>query len=206
MAVVVGAGAVGLRKCVLLQSAGWQVRVVDPRAETLPHGVERVATEYDGTLLSGAQLVVACTNRAEVNARVVADALARGQLVCDATDPVRGNFVFPATWSNGPVQLTLSTGGAAPALAKRLVRELGESLPPSMPEYVALLAELRTLVMNTVPDGPTRGAVLRRLAGAECQARFEREGAEKVRDEVHRWMNPCDNATGQSDHHHGATS
>jgi precorrin-2 dehydrogenase / sirohydrochlorin ferrochelatase len=184
LALVVGAGAVGLRKCAVLRAAGWRVRIVDPRVKTVPDRVELIATKYHPSLLTDARLVVACTGHADVNAQVLADALDQGKLVCDTMEPTRGNFVFPATWSHGPVQLALTTGGAAPALAKRLVRELGESLPPNLPEFVGLLAELREIVLDKISDESTRRALLRRLASAEFQERAERDGVDRLRRQV----------------------
>jgi siroheme synthase-like protein len=188
LAVVVGAGAVGLRKCTLLQAAGLRVRLVDPLLQEVPDGVEGVRQEYDRGVLDGALLVVACTNQADVNARVVADALVQHQLVCDTTDPSRGNFVFPATWSSRPIQLTVSTSGAAPSLAIRLARQLGESLDPTLPAFVELLAELRAEVLGRFVEEPTRRAWLRRFASAEFQERVKTNGVNVVRSEVLREM------------------
>jgi siroheme synthase-like protein len=186
LAVVVGAGAVGLRKCTLLQAAGLRVRLVDPLLETVPDGVEVVRQEYHRNFLAGALMVVVCTNRSDVNARVVADALAQHQLVCDTTDPSRGNFVFPATWSSGPIQLSVSTGGAAPSLAIRLARQLGESLEPTLPAFVELLAELRAEVLRRLTDEATRREWLRHFASTEFQRRVKTNGVELVRAEVIR--------------------
>ena len=188
LAVVVGAGAVGLRKCALLRAAGLRVRLVDPLLQAVPDGVEGIQLDYRAEVLAGAMLVVACTDRPDVNAQVVADALGQHKLVCDTTDPSRGNFMFPATWSSGPIQLSVSTGGAAPSLAIRLARQLGESLDATLPAYVELLAELRREVLARFTEEPTRREWLRRLASEEFQERVRLHGLDLVRDEVLREM------------------
>ena len=184
LAVVVGGGAVGLRKSEVLRAAGLRVRLVDPILQNVPTGVEGLQQTYEANVLDGALLVLACTNCADVNAQVVADALAQDKLVCDTTEPARGNFVFPATWSSGGIQLSVSTGGAAPSLAIRLARQLGESLDSSMPVYVELLARLRTKVLQRFADEPTRREWLRKFASAEFQERVRKIGVDVIYGEV----------------------
>ncbi len=184
LAVVIGAGAVGLRKCAMLLAAGFRVRLVDSLVSNVPGGVEAVAQHYHADVLLGAFLVVVCTNRAEVNSQVVADCTARNLLVCDTTEPTRGNFVFPATWSSGPIRVSVSTGGAAPTLAIRLAKQLGDSLDASLPDYVALLAELRAEVLQRLTDELTRRTWLRKFASVEFQEWVKSVGVEEARSKV----------------------
>ena len=73
LCVVVGAGAVGRRKAEGLARASARVRLVDPAAggsADAPEGVERLDRAYEPALLAGAMLVFACTDDADLNARI----------------------------------------------------------------------------------------------------------------------------------------
>ena len=100
---VVGGGAVGRRKAGVAARDGARVRVLDPLPRPPDfddHGVEWIASAYDKAWLAGVACVFACAT-AEVNAVVVADALACGLLVSDAAVPERGNFTLPAVATSG---------------------------------------------------------------------------------------------------------
>lgn len=53
------------------------------------------------------------------------------------------DFHAPATVRRGPLLFTVSTGGAAPGLARRLAQNLSESFGPDWEEHVAQLAAQR---------------------------------------------------------------
>ena len=137
--VVVGGGAVGQRKAAAAREAGAVVRVIDPKpAGAEEPGVEWVADVYRATHLVGAGLVFAC-GPPDVNAQVVADATARGIWVNSATSPSEGDFVLPAAARRGGITLAVSTGGASPALARRIRDKLEAEIDPALVEWVALL-------------------------------------------------------------------
>src|SRR5215469_11715023 len=130
-AVVVGGGNVGARKAGALAAAGFPVlvvalRIADDRLRSLqpPHRVEERA--YRDGDVRGAALVVAATNDEAANAQVVADARAAGILVCDATDPQRGDFTFPATLHRGPLTIGVSSAGVTPAFSKRVADTIAQ--------------------------------------------------------------------------------
>jgi siroheme synthase-like protein len=119
-ALVVGGGAVALRKTRGLAAAGLPVRVVSPEFAPgftdLP-GVTLVPARYRAGHLRGATLVFACTNDRAVNRRVGLAARTRGLPVLVADAPEESTFVSPAVTRTGGVVAAISTGGASPALA-----------------------------------------------------------------------------------------
>ncbi len=134
--VVIGGGDVALRKVNLLRSAGARVTVISPEAHQgiralADNGeIEWRAEAYGDDHLAGARLVMAATNLAEVNARVAQTARQAGIPVNVADNPDKGSFITPSIIDRSPVMIAVSTGGAAPVLA-RLIRTRLEALIPA---------------------------------------------------------------------------
>ncbi|MDB5313141.1 MAG: sirC [Gemmataceae bacterium] len=178
--VVVGGGPVGRRKARAAGAAGAVVRVVDPRpAEGLP-GVVWVVDPYTPDHLAGAALVFACASP-EVNARVVADAKTRGVWVNSASDPDQGDCFLPAVVRQGGLTLAVSTGGASPALARRVREQLGAGFDAAFAGWVQLLNEIRPEVLAAVADPEKRRALLDALADWPWLDRLRAEGPDAVR-------------------------
>lgn len=139
---VVGGGAVALRKLEGLLACGADVTVVSPtlhpEVEALV-GSGRVAGErrpYRRGEAAGYRLVVAATDDPAVNKAVFEDGEAAGVWVNTADDPASCSFTLPSVVRRGPIMVTVATGGHSPAMSAWLGRhvqsELGE-------EYVVLL-------------------------------------------------------------------
>jgi precorrin-2 dehydrogenase len=178
--VVVGLGAVGLRKARSLVEAGARVVGVDPNPTEVIPGLEVVAESYRAEHLDGASLAFAAAT-AEVNRSVVADAKRLGIWVNSASDPSEGNFTLPATWRDGPLSLTVSTSGASPALASNLRDRAAAALGPSAAGLVRLLAELRPEVLATIPDPEGRRRALAEAAHPRWLDHFAAEGPDATR-------------------------
>ena len=145
---VVGGGTVGLEKAKGLLECGAIVTVVSPEIEPelqlLPVRWRR--KQYDSGDLDGNFLVVAATPDRPVNRRVFEDAEARS-LLCNVVDDAElCSFILPAVYRRDPIALAVSTGGASPALAKRLRDELGEQIDERHVELAYRLRELRPWV------------------------------------------------------------
>jgi precorrin-2 dehydrogenase/sirohydrochlorin ferrochelatase len=141
---VVGGGRVGLEKAKGLLECGASVTVVAPRVEpeleTLP--VRWRPRRYERADLAGSFLVVAATSDRALNRRVFLDAEERS-LLCNVVDtPELCSFILPAVHRRDPITIAVSTGGASPALARRLRDELGARVGD---EHVALARRLREL-------------------------------------------------------------
>lgn len=181
-AIVVGGGTVGRRKAGVLLDGGFRVRVVDPGADPLPN-VEWTAEPYRAEHLAGAFLAVAAATPG-VNRLVVADARRSGLLVCDAADPTAGDIVFPAVVRRGGLTLAVSTGGTSPALAARLRDRFADEFGTEYAEWVGLLAELRPLVLASIPDPAARRRVLADLADDRWRVRLRQVGIAAARAEM----------------------
>jgi precorrin-2 dehydrogenase/sirohydrochlorin ferrochelatase len=188
LAVVVGGGPVGRRKTAALRAAGARVRLVclEPRpAEEIDAGIDWLAESYEPRHLDGAVLVFAA-GPAALNERVVADARARGVWVASASDPPAGDFITPSTVRRGELVIAVSTGGAVPALARRVRERLEEELDDHFAAWLLLLAEVRPLVRACVPDEDSRRRMWDELTRWEWLDRVRREGVETVRAALRR--------------------
>ena len=141
---VVGGGTVALEKILGLLDCGARVTVVAREVSDAVAGlpVELHERAYESRDLDGRFLVVAATNDEALNRHVHADAEARS-LLCNVVDvPALCSFILPAVHRVDPIAIAVSTGGASPALAKRLRDEIAKVVGE---EHAVLARELRAL-------------------------------------------------------------
>ena len=145
LCIVVGGGEVAARKVALLLQAGASVRVVSPQlGETLARqagqgSLSHRAEKFVPTDLDGASIVIAATDDEAVNRQVARAAEERRIPVNVVDSPDLCSFVMPAIIDRSPLVLAVSSGGAAPVLA-RLLRARLESLIPASYGRLATLA------------------------------------------------------------------
>jgi len=126
--VVIGGGIVATRKIRSLLAAGAKVTIISPQTKRLSKKVRWIRRTYRRGDLAGAYLVIAATDSLTVNEAVCREAKRRRQLVNCVAPPAAGNFIVPALARRGRIAIAISTGGASPALAKRLRQELEQFL------------------------------------------------------------------------------
>lgn len=88
-------------------------------------------------------MVFAATDRREVNAAVAREARKRGIPVNVADSPAEGDFALPSTLRRGRLQVAVSTGGASPALARRIRQELEDAFAFEWANLVEELSRAR---------------------------------------------------------------
>jgi len=140
---VIGAGKVAARKIRTLLKAGARITVISPQATRLPKAVRWIRRAYRRGDLAGARLVIAATDNLPVNEAVCAEAKRRRQLVNCIAPPSAGNFIVPALIQRGGITLAISTGGASPAFAKRMRRDLECFLADGYPELLRKMSKQR---------------------------------------------------------------
>jgi precorrin-2 dehydrogenase len=122
-AVIIGGGAVALRKLRTLLTAGAFVRLVATNicpeiASLKDSGTLAVRRgSYTVSDLDHAFLVIAATDSALVNEQICADASERGILAAVADNPATGDCTFPAILQRGDLKIAVSTGGRCPTFA-----------------------------------------------------------------------------------------
>jgi len=147
--VILGGGLVAEGKIPALLDAGVKLTVISPQA-TL--SIQRAAQrgdlewhqrEYQPGDLQGAALVIAATNVWSVNQEVSQEAQRLGILLNVADDPDLCTFISPALVKRGAVTLAISTGGASPALARKLRETLSQEPVLAWADLAEVLAGVR---------------------------------------------------------------
>ena len=143
---VVGGGAIAVRKVESLLACGASVTVVAPavdeRLRRLP-GVTVEERPYRPGEVAGYRLAIAATDSPTVNGAVFDDGEDAGVWVNGADDPANCSFTLPAVVRRGSLMVTVSTGGRSPALARWLRQRLAAELGPEYDVLLDLLASER---------------------------------------------------------------
>ena len=169
---IVGGGAVAARKCQALLDAGARVTVVAPEFDERLEELRRqgrialTSRHYCTGDLAGAFLVFAATDSLETNRCVADEAASRGILADITGEPARGTFTTPAILRRGNLLITVSTGGASPALAARLREELADLVGPEYAETLQILGKIREKLLTAGKDRAYNEQVLRDLAAS----------------------------------------
>lgn len=150
-ALVIGGGRVALRKVRSLLEVGARVTVISP--EVTPELAELKANaaivwiegEFDERSVPDSlepALVFGTTDRRQVNVRIYDYCAERG-IPCNIADvPDLCTFTVPAVVRRGDLTIAVSTGGASPALARRVRERLDELFGL---EYAILTEIMKTL-------------------------------------------------------------
>ncbi len=132
---VVGGGEVATRKVGMLRQAQANVTVVSPElCATLQELADKGQIEFHRTrfipeFLDEALLVIAATDDRSVNAEVSAAAKERRIPVNVVDSPDLCSFIMPSVIDRSPIVVAISSGGAAPVLARNLRARLETLIP-----------------------------------------------------------------------------
>jgi len=177
---VVGGGAVGERKVLDLLAAGAKVTVVS--RELTPGLAELAARErlsfirgdFTPRHLDGMMLVVGATDDLIVNQQVSAAAQARGLLVNIVDAPELCTFIVPAQVRRGPLTIAVSTGGASPALARKVREELEQHFGPDYGLYLRVLQAVRNQILARRRGHPENQRLFQGLIAGPLQEAIAR--------------------------------
>ena len=162
--VVVGGGTVAAGKLDGLLAAGARVTVIAPRVrDAVRERATVLEREFEASDLDGARWVVAAATP-EVNREVAAAATARG-LFCNAVDdPEVATAYLGGVVRRGDVEIAISTGGVAPALAGLLREALEALLPHDLESWIEVAIRARAQwKRDRIPMHERRPLLLRAL-------------------------------------------
>ena len=151
--VVIGSGQMAEDKVGGLLEAGAAVTVI---GQSATEGLRKLAAEgrvelcerayVDGDL-EGVFLAIAATDDTRLNGLIFSEAERRGVLLNAVDDIDHCHFAVPAIVRRDDFMLAISTGGKAPALAKRLRMRLADQFGTEYGTLVDLLGEVREEVV-----------------------------------------------------------
>ncbi|MBV7415816.1 siroheme synthase CysG [Aeromonas sp. sif2433] len=170
---LVGGGEVAERKARLLLDAGARLTVVSPALDSELAGlaaggtIDWLAGEFEPAQLTGKWLVVAATDRREVNALVYQSANQAGIFANVVDDPKRSSFIMPSIIDRSPLMVAISSGGKAPVLARLLREKLEALLPQHLGAVATFAGGLRDRVKARFASMGERRRFWERLLGAD---------------------------------------
>jgi len=159
---VVGGGDVAARKVALLLRAAARVTVVSPdlgeslTARYANLEISHLSREFDDGDLDNCTLVIAATDDEAVNRRISELCKARNLPVNVVDQPALCSFIVPSMIDRSPVQVAVSTGGAAPVLARLLRARLETMIPAAYGRLAELMDEFRDQVKARITDPEQR--------------------------------------------------
>jgi uroporphyrin-III C-methyltransferase/precorrin-2 dehydrogenase/sirohydrochlorin ferrochelatase len=162
--VVVGGGTVAASKLDGLIAAGARITVVAPHVVPAIRARASVVTEpFRAEHLDGARWVIAAATP-EVNRAVAEAAAARGLFVNAVDDPSVATAYLGGVVRRGPVEIAISTGGLAPALAGLLREALEAILPADLERWIEIArSERAAWKQRNIPIAERRPLLLRAL-------------------------------------------
>lgn len=155
---VLGGGVVAARKVEALLEAGAEVHLAAPelthslRALVQEGHIQHLQGPFRSSWLDDKWLAVVATSDTKLNALVARHAQARRLLVNVVDDATLSSFHSPARLRRGPFTVAISSGGQAPALARRLRAQLETSVDETWGPLGDLAARHRQAIRHTFPD------------------------------------------------------
>lgn len=157
---VIGGGEVAARKVSMLLKAQAQITVIAP--EICPvlqqADIRHIAATFQASYLQGAKLVIAATDDSTVNTAVHAAATSQNIPVNVVDNPALCTFVMPSIIDRSPIVIAISSGGAAPVLARLLRARLETLIPAGYGRLAGLAAKFRDQVKQRFSEGLPRRA------------------------------------------------
>ena len=169
---VVGGGEVAARKVASLLEAGAEVLVISPVVTpALASLAEQGTIRYQPRKcvqgdMAGMVLVYAATDDPDLHQRLYAEARGRGIPINVADVPALCTFIAPAVLSRGALKIAVSTSGASPGMAKRIVDQLGGLFGPEYGLALEILRAARHHLKSVEPNLQTRAMKLTTLAAS----------------------------------------
>ncbi|MEB1806466.1 MAG: hypothetical protein LPK26_04020 [Bacillaceae bacterium] len=155
--VIIGGGKTAERKAIKIVRHGAKLTVVSPQlSEKLVELVENqsvqwIQSAYNKVYLDQAFLIIAATNDPEVNLTVYLDRKPN-QLINIVDQPELSDFHMVSTLQRGKLTISVSTEGASPMLAKKIVNQLSEEYGQEYEEYVEFLRESRKEILENISE------------------------------------------------------
>lgn len=190
---VVGGGAVALRRARALIDAQAAVTVVAPQVHDALAALNVTVHRrpFEPADLDGTFLVVAATDDPAVNAHVADQAASRRVLVNRTDDPEAGDLAVPAHARRGPITLAVDTGGISAAAAAAIRDELLAQLDPHWPAMLEHAAPYRRRITAAFTDPAQRRTRLAALTAPAAMRAWRSGGIAAFEAHCARLLDPA---------------
>jgi len=199
---VVGGGEVAARKVAALLRAGARARVgatsFIPQLRELraAHAIECLDGEYRSDWLDDCWLVIAATDDHELNRRVANDAAER-RMFCNVVDDAQqSSFQVPAVVDRAPLIVAISSGGAAPMLARWVRERLEILLDHSIGAMASLLERQRPAIRARHGDVGARRRFYERLLASRVWQWLRADNTAGAQREIESLLQTTDEPRG----------
>ncbi len=188
---VVGGGRVAERKVLGLLPSAPSITVISPRltkrlGELYRKGrIEHIGRKYHPKDLKGYSLVFAATNDPVENREIAARARALGIWVNVATASELSTFSNPSVIRRGKLLFTVSTEGLAPALSKRIAKELEGVIGREFEAMTTILGALRAPLKEQYTERERR-RIVEELLSSDVLALLKERRYREAMGEVER--------------------
>lgn len=157
---IVGGGNVGLEKLTFLYKSSPDANVTLVAPDFLPetlelagkHKARIIRGKYKKSYLKEQHMVIAATDRSEVNKTVWKHCRKQNKLVNVADTPDLCDFYLGGIVTKGHVKIAISTNGQSPTTAKRLRQFFEEVLPDNINDLVLNLNRYRETIKGNFEE------------------------------------------------------
>jgi len=191
-AVVIGGGAVTVRKAQALLDAGARLVVVAEHVDDVltnlctRYGAELIRSKYSKNYLGKAILAIAATNKPKLNRQIYKDCQEL-EILCNVVDdPQLCDFFVPAIVKRGDLQIAISTEGDYPAYAGHIRKKLEQVFTEKHGQFLNELETLRKKIIKDIPDPTDRKTLLGELVDDESFEYFVKNGSAAWHDRAEK--------------------
>lgn len=193
---IVGGGPIAERKLRSLLQAGAEVTLISKeftagivelglRPDVVlcrqPFDLDCISTEIQERYT----LIIAATNQAEVNTQIAEQANAYGMLVNVVDQPELSSFILPSVVRRGKLVIAVSTGGASPSAARKIVKEIDKTYGDEYETYLDFLSETRLLIQNSVKNKEARQILFKEMLAWDLMGLIRSGTFESWKDKFH---------------------
>ena len=184
--ILIGGNHEAERKAGELLECDANVTIISP---SLTNGLEDLAEDgklkwvnrsYQQGDLDGAFLVIVAEYNDDENHRIFEEAEERGILVNVMDDIPHCNFTFGSLVKRGPLTLSISTSGAAPALAVRLRERFEKEFGEEYEQFLRFSQALRKPMSEAYPSFRERKQLWYRLVDSDVINLFRSHDTEQA--------------------------
>ncbi|MGL4912816.1 MAG: precorrin-2 dehydrogenase/sirohydrochlorin ferrochelatase family protein [Romboutsia sp.] len=164
---IIGGGEVAYRKCKNFINFNKKVRVVSKEFidefHKLGNDVELIVAEYKEEYIKSSFIVVAATNNRKINEEIGIYCSNSGKLVNVVDNIELCNYTVPSFIKRGDLLISISTGGKSPSFSSKIKKELEDTYDDSYEEYLNILGECRSKIIENIEDVKERRLILNNL-------------------------------------------